>query len=550
MSDKGHISARVGDMPTLGQGSERDQYRRLAEERDMPFTGAEPLLEQLDPELATLLPRAFQSFNHVIPIARRGDTIIASTSDPNLDVPELAKALDATQVELWLVTPTDLARLRMATDLQKVGGSEFRARLERTQRDVTGVPDLAALEEDLDSELVALSTSILLDAIANRASDIHLERYGKRVRVRFRIDGDLHDADRYQLTPDDLTGLVSVVKVRAQLDITERRIPQGGRFSTRAGDQMFDLRVQTQPALHGEHVVLRLLQQTQRVPDIEELGFPAPIASDYRRLLRNPAGLILVVGPTGCGKSTTLYAGLQLLAADQSRKVISVEDPIEYGIEGMQQCEARPDLGFGFARAMRSFVRQDPDVILVGEIRDGETALEAIRASQTGHLVLSTLHCNDTVDAVQRLFDLGMHPNSVASELTAVFSQRLARRICPHCREPDAPSGDLLDEVFGGMYSDEMRFYRGRGCEQCQDRGTRGRIATVEHLPVGPEMRRAISQRLPLDDLRAAARLEGVRPMRDHALSLVKAGIIALEELPRMLSMEQLMPDPVGIEAV
>jgi type IV pilus assembly protein PilB len=292
--------------------------------------------------------------------------------------------------------------------------------------------------------------------------------------------------------------------------------------------------------MHGEHAVIRLLPQDTGVLTIEELGLPRPIAAAYERLLDSPAGLVLVVGPTGSGKSTTLYAGLQVLARDRTRKVITVEDPIEYALDGVQQTQVNPAVGFGFAGAMRAFVRQDPDVILVGEIRDGETALEALRASQTGHLVLSTLHCNDTVDAVQRLLDLGMHPNSIASELIAVFSQRLAKRICPHCRVPASPDPARLAEVYGDAPPEGAAFFRGEGCVRCGGLGTHGRIAVVEHLPVGPDMRRAIAHRLPLDELRQVARASGLAPLRSQALALVHAGKITFESLPEMLTPEML----------
>ena len=281
---------------------------------------------------------------------------------------------------------------------------------------------------------------------------------------------------------------------------------------------------------------------THRV-GIDELGFPPPIARIYRRLLESPGGLVLVVGPTGSGKSTTLYAGLQVLAADQSRKVITAEDPIEYALDGIQQTQIRPEIGFEFAHAMRAFVREDPDVILVGEVRDGETALEALRASQTGHLVLTTLHCNDTVDAVQRLIDLGMHPNSIASELLAVFSQRLARRICEHCRAPVEPPAELVREVFPAGVPTDMQFFKGKGCEHCRGTGCYGRIAVIEYLPASPELRLAIAHRATVDELREHALRAGLLPLRDHAVTLVRDGVIPLEELKMMLPPERLAPE-------
>jgi type IV pilus assembly protein PilB len=334
-----------------------------------------------------------------------------------------------------------------------------------------------------------------------------------------------------------------VIKVRAGLDIAEHRLPQGGRFVTRSGNQVFDIRTQTQPCLHGEHVVMRLLPQDTKLVGINELGFPPEIAKIYRRLLDSPGGLVLVVGPTGSGKSTTLYAGLQVLAADPSRKVITVEDPIEYALDGIQQTQVRPEIGFEFANAMRAFVREDPDVILVGEIRDGETALEALRASQTGHLVLSTLHCNDTVDAVQRLVDLGMHPNSIASELLAVFSQRLARRICEGCRAPAEPNESLAAEIFPHGIPADMRFFKGKGCDHCRGSGCYGRIAAIEYLPASPALRLAISRRATVDELRGHALTAGLLPLREHALMLVREGIIPLEELKMMLPPERLAPE-------
>jgi type IV pilus assembly protein PilB len=367
--------------------------------------------------------------------------------------------------------------------------------------------------------------------------------YGNDVRVRLRVDGDLHDTLGFLPSASQLLSLVNVIKVRAGLDIAERRVPQGGRFTTRTGGHVYDVRVQTQPALYGEHVVLRLLSQDSKLLTIGELGFPPAQARAYRRLLRSPAGLTLVVGPTGSGKSTTLYAGLQVLARDPSRKVITVEDPIEYAIPWVQQTQVRPEVGFGFAHAMRAFVREDPDVILLGEIRDGETALEALRASQTGHLVLSTLHCNDAVDAVQRLIDLGMHPSSIASELAAVFAQRLAKRICEGCRAPAEPDSELLEEVFPDGPPPGLKVFRGLGCAHCNGIGTFGRVAVVEHLAGSWLLRRAIIQRHPVDELRATALAQGLLPMRDQALALVTAGVIAFEELRDLLPTERLAPE-------
>lgn len=517
--------------------SETDVYRALAHQRDLPFGDVDGLLARVDLDVVRAVPRAFLMHNHVIPIAREDDALLVATTEPDGSAADLAKALAARALHLHLVTPTDYRRLWSGVDRVEATRDMPRADAKDAREDLFRADG----RSELDARFVGLFEALLLDAIGERASDIHLERYGERVRVRLRVDGELRDIPRYAMTPEELRGVINVIKVSSELDIAERRLPQGGRMRRRAGGRAFDLRVQTQPSLHGEHTVIRLLPQDTRVLTIEDLGFDAELATSYRRLLDHPAGLVLVVGPTGSGKSTTLYAGLQILARDATRKVLTVEDPIEYSIDGVQQSQVKPEIGFSFADAMRSFVRQDPDVILVGEIRDGETALEAMRASQTGHLVFSTLHCNDAVDAVQRLLDLGMHPNSVASELLAVLAQRLARRVCDACRSVATPDPELLAELWPkGDVPTDFRCYEGAGCARCGGHGTYGRIAVVEYLPTGPEVRRGIAHRMPIDELRALALRSGLRTLRETALALVQAGAIPLRELRDMLSVERM----------
>ena len=385
-----------------------------------------------------------------------------------------------------------------------------------------------------------------MEAVSEHASDIHLECYQKLPRVRLRIDGDLHDLTNFEISMSELAGLINVIKIRAELDIAERRLPQGGRSQVKQANHLYDLRVQTQPALHAEHVVIRLLKHTGRAMTMQDLGMSARVASMYQRLLNNPAGLVLVVGPTGSGKSTTLYAGLQELADDGKRKVITVEDPIEYSIDKVQQTRVRADIGFDFPDAVRAFVRQDPDVILVGEIRDHPTALEAARASQTGHLVLSTLHCNDAVDAIQRLRDLDIHPNSIASELLAVIAQRLAKRICPDCRALAEPDPTILAELFPEGVPGNFRCFEGAGCKRCHGRGTLGRIAVVEFLLMNTDIRNAISRENTAIELRWQALDAGMITMRDSALNLIIDGIIPLSELPKVLLQERMAPEHRG----
>ena len=517
-----------------------DIYRALAAQWQLPFASVESLAPMLEANLCEALPRGYLERNGTFPVARNGDDVVIATTNPTVVVDDIVKALHSHAARLVLVTPTDYRRLWMLTDLRRNQDDKVLANAAGPGMRPSDQPDLLAHDTKAHPHHVAIFEALLIEAISERASDIHLEHEGNRVRLRFRVDGDLWNLDRIHVTPADLTGLVNVIKVQAHMDIAEHRIPQGGRIRRHAGGKAFDLRVQTQPSLHGENVIIRLLAQDTKILKIEDLGFSEDLARSYRRLLDSPGGLVLVVGPTGSGKSTTLYGGLQYIAKDTTRKVITIEDPIEYAIAGVQQAQARPDLGFTFANAMRAFVREDPDVILVGEIRDDETALEAIRASQTGHLVLSTLHCNDTIDAVQRLIDLGMHPNSVASELVAVIAQRLAKRICEACRIPAEPNPEIAAELFPLGWPADLRVFKGNGCSRCNYRGTYGRIAVVEYLRLVPTIRKAISRRIPVDELRDIALGTGNVTMRQCALELMHAGTIPLTEIPWILPAERM----------
>jgi type IV pilus assembly protein PilB len=529
-------------------GDDVSVYRALAKRIGVRFEEAEKLFPEIDRSFFRHFSRTFLDHYRLIPIVMKDGKILIASDNPDAQTDALEAMYPGTTVVRILVTPTDYRRLWSTINIIEKGT--------RPPGTVASAPPAAAtaehdgFAEDLDNHispyLVAVYEAILLDAVSEKASDIHIERYHQRIRVRLRVDGELFDLEHYQLTPVEMAGVVNVIKTRAELNIAERRLPQGGRSRLKVGQTTYDLRIQTQPSLHGEHVVIRLLPQSGRAMNLGELGLAPRVAKQYRRLLDNPAGLVLIVGPTGSGKSTTLSAGLQELADDSRRKVITVEDPIEYAIDNIQQTRVRTKIGFGFADAMRSFVRQDPDVILVGEIRDTETALEAVRASQTGHLVLSTLHCNDAVDAVQRLYDLGLHRNSIASELLAVIAQRLAKRICPHCREQVQPHQKILHELFPDEVPANFRCYAGKGCSQCSQRGTRGRVAVVEFMQVNADFRDIISRQPPLGELRWRALDAGLVTMRDSAIDLVVQGVIPMSELPRLLPAERMAPEVRG----
>jgi len=533
----------VEEIRHLVQLEDIQLYRSLAKQHDLTLGKTEELLQEIQPRIFSLFSRAFLDHHRLIPISDKEHCLRVATTDPDAITSDFKAIYPNHVVEKILVTPTTFHRLWSSLELNLNGHLFEMLKPAKQEKEVNL---LEREQTKLHAHLILVFEALLLDAIGENASDLHLEVYADKVRIRIRVDGELHDLSHYQLTPAEMVGLINVIKTRCELDISEHRLPQGGRTQLRAGSVVYDLRVQTQPSLHGEHVVIRLLRQDSQLIKIDSLGFPPVIAQKYERLLHEPAGLILVVGPTGTGKSTTLCAGLQLLAADGRRKVITVEDPIEYSIKNIQQTRVRSEIGFNFADAMRSFVRQDPDVILVGEIRDKETALEAIRASQTGHLVLSTLHSNDAVDALQRLFDLGVDPNSIAGELNAVIAQRLAKRICSKCKMESDPDKQLLAELFPSGAPKNFKTYEGAGCKNCGGRGTKGRIAVIEYLRINDTIRNAISVQPPISELRCLALDVGLVTMRDSALEHIVQGDIPLSELPRLLPSDRMAAETRG----
>jgi type IV pilus assembly protein PilB len=522
-------------------------YRRLAEENGMAFAPIDELLPTVQPQLMDTFSRSFLDGHHIVPLRVEGHSLHLATDDPDTSVDEIFHMYPYERVLKVLVTPNDFKRLWTTVELSLQGNAKQLWGVTPEAKEKEEEKDLVDREKtQIEAHLITLCDALLLDAVSEGASDLHIEQYKERTRIRLRVDGDLHDITHYALSPQETKGLVNVIKIRGEMDIAEKRLPQGGRSQLVAAGIGYDLRIQIQPSLHGEAVVIRMLPQSGNIVDIEDLGMGPGVMRHYRRLLDNPSGLVLVVGPTGSGKSTTLYAGLSELAKDGRRKVLTIEDPIEYSMEGIQQTRARPEIGFNFADGMRSFVRLDPDVILVGEIRDTETAVEAIRASQTGHVVLSTLHSNDAVDALQRIYDLNVHANSVASELMGVIAQKLAKRICPACRTEAEPDPAILEELFPEGVPDSFCCFVGKGCEHCNGRGTKGRVAVVEYMQVNTEIRQAISQQYPVAQLRSIALDSGLTTMRDSALNHVIEGAIPLSELPRILPSDRMAPEKRG----
>ncbi|MFQ6097933.1 MAG: GspE/PulE family protein, partial [Armatimonadota bacterium] len=395
--------------------------------------------------------------------------------------------------------------------------------------------DLAAgIDENLiamldQAPVVRIVHNILSNAVRMRASDVHAEPREDGLHIRYRIDGQLVTAS---VLPKDMQKLViSRLKIMAEIDIGESRLPQDNRAMIKVDDRAIDLRVSTLPTYWGEKVVLRILDKAQVLLSLNQLGFTPETLKAYQDLLRTPQGMILVTGPTGSGKSTTLYASLQYLKTD-TKNITTVEDPIEYQVEGVNQSQVLPKIDLTFARCLRAILRQDPDIILVGEIRDNETAEMAFRAALTGHLVLSTLHTNDAPSAVTRLVDMGVEPYLIASSVIGVIAQRLVRRICTRCREQTSLS-DLEIEQLGldSEAASRLMAYKGRGCEQCRNTGYYGRVAVYELFTMNNELRHMIMSGAAAADIRRKAIETGMTTLRDDGLQKIHGGVTTAAEV-------------------
>ena len=381
-----------------------------------------------------------------------------------------------------------------------------------------------------EAPVVRLVNLLLIEALEARASDVHLEGYHHELRVRYRVDGVLQPAP--SPPPHLAAAIISRIKIMAELDIAERRMPQDGRIRLRLQDRQVDVRVSTVPTLRGESVVLRLLDKQAGSISLTELGMADDTLEQFRDVISRPHGIVLSTGPTGSGKSTTLYAAVELLKTGKE-KILTVEDPVEYELVGVPQVPVNEKAGVTFANTLRAMLRQDPDVILVGEIRDAETAQIATQAALTGHLVLSTLHTNDAPTALTRLLDLGVAAYLVASTVDAVLAQRLVRRICQHCSAEAVPEGFVTKQLDLKALGIE-RVWKGKGCEECRDTGYRGRTGIYELLVMDGELREELQQRRGSEELRQMAMKKGMRTLFDDGIRLVRAGVTTIEEVLRV----------------
>jgi type IV pilus assembly protein PilB len=395
--------------------------------------------------------------------------------------------------------------------------------------------DLAEVEAAVeDAPIVKLVQAIMTQAVADRASDVHIEPGEKDVRVRFRVDGVLHEVMH---SPKSIQGgLISRLKVMADLNIAEKRVPQDGRISMRVGAKQLDLRVASLPTVFGEKVVLRILDKSNALLQLSELGFLDNSYKRYEESFRRPYGAILVTGPTGSGKSTTLYATLNIVNSPD-KHIITIEDPVEYRLPGVNQIQVNPKAGLTFASALRSILRADPDIILVGEIRDRETAMIAVESALTGHLVLSSLHTNDAPSAITRLIEMEVETFLVASAVDCVVAQRLARKLCERCREPFEPEpSELLEAgVLESRLSEPGAWHRPVGCPACSNTGFRGRVGLYEVMPMTEEIERLTVERASSEAIRSVAIEQGMITLRDDGLEKARSGLTSIEEIARVV---------------
>lgn len=501
----------------------------LAEEMSA-FSGAERMASDWSPSLADIerlpITGSFMRAHQVMPIAAGESEVTMACWDVLDEYAMRAVAFACEQPVRWLVARRSQIEQVLEAREQPVVEA-ISASVALDEDEIDRLKDLAS-----EAPVIRLVQRVIDDAVLRRASDIHLEVSPAALHVRFRIDGLLRDAG---LQPKELAGaIVSRIKVMAGLNIAERRLPQDGRVRVTVRGKEIDFRVATTPALHGESVVLRILDRQDVALDFDALGFDAGLKQLLRAGIARPHGIVLVTGPTGSGKTTTLYAALKEISTPD-KKILTVEDPVEYVLEGVSQVAVKPQIGLTFAGALRSFLRQDPDVMMVGEIRDRETAEIAIQASLTGHLLLSTLHTNSAAAAITRLLDMGIDDYLLTSTLHLVLGQRLVRRLCERCRAPYEPSREERRRL--GVTTDEAPvWYRPVGCPACQA-GYRGRTTIIEALLMSDAARGAVLERCDAHRLEQTAIAQGMRTMAEHGLQRVNAGLTSIEEVLRVTSL-------------
>jgi len=517
----------------------------VKDEDILAVLGAQTGMEEVDlssidvpPQLLEKVPAPLAKAYKIVPIRMEGNTLVVAMGDP-LNIQALDDLRFLLDCDVKGVISNEQAvneaidrlyggEMETVEDLLRELEAEA-APLEEREEEAEDVETLEQLAHEVP--VVKLLNLVLIQAIKDKASDIHFEPFEDQFRIRYRVDGVL-----YEMVPPPKHFALAVttrIKVMADMDIAERRLPQDGRITLHIGGREIDLRVSSIPTVHGESIVMRVLDKSVLMLPLEKLGLAPDDLEKVEKLIRKPNGIILVTGPTGCGKTTTLYAALRKINTPEV-KIITVEDPVEYDIEGIHQVQVKPQIGLTFASALRSILRQDPDIILVGEIRDLETAEMAIQASLTGHLVFSTLHTNDSPSAVTRLIDMEVEPFLISSTLEAVISQRLVRVICNFCKEEYEPSPEELELIeLTPEEAKKHKFYRGRGCPACNNIGYMGRTGIFEIMIMNEELRRVVVDKASASEIREVALRYGMKTLRKDGLDKIFQGITTIEEVVR-----------------
>ena len=542
---------RIGEiLIRLGVITEENMVSALGTQMGIPFYSSESpelLKPQADQDLDKLIPGDFARKNHVLPLSRHMNSLTCAISDP-LDLIILDNLRRLTGCEINLVLATTSAIQNAITEfyfkasdadgrpsmLDQAVESSYSQKQDDQFVTSSGRAHTAAelsldklIEKAGEAPVIKLVDLIIRQAIDERASDIHIEPFENKIFLRYRIDGELHNIP--PPAPHLHLPIVSRIKILSKLDIAEKRLPQDGAISAKLENRSVDIRISTIPTVWGEKVVMRILDKAAVPLELAGLGFDAKQIEHLRRALKTPYGLFFVTGPTGSGKSTTLYSALNE-TLDPRKNILTVEDPVEFKIEGVNQVAIKPEIGLTFANALRAFLRQDPDIIMVGEVRDLETASICVRAALTGHFVLSTLHTNDASSAVTRLLDIGVPHYLLTPSLVMILAQRLARRLCPKCKEPYEPTA----EQHGGVTFKSDLIYRPKGCEECNNTGYRGRLVVGEVLLINDEVRAIISKNGTYTEIKDAARKNGMDTLFDSGVKLVDKGITSYEEVCRV----------------
>ncbi|HUK82625.1 MAG TPA: GspE/PulE family protein [Verrucomicrobiae bacterium] len=524
----------VSALVRSGAVSEEKLLHQLAEALHLSFTRLSD--KEVEAGARERVPTKVVFQYNVMPMRADNGTLIVATNDPfNLAMIESIRLVTKRRVQLALSTEADI--LKALKRYYGVGAETLDELIQKNVLDLDAQQQIT--KEDLESgdqeaSVVKFVNQIIWEAFKERSTDIHLEPMENDLRIRYRVDGVLHQTPVPAQLKQFQAAIISRIKVMANMDIAERRLPQDGRINVRSGGEEIDVRVSTIPTAYGESVSLRLLTRSNIFLGLDTLGLNKEEEKTIRKLVDLPHGIILVTGPTGSGKSTSLYAFLSTINSIDQR-IITIEEPIEYELAGVNQIQVKPDIGLTFASGLRHILRQDPDVIMVGEIRDKETAEIAIRAALTGHLVFSTLHTNDAAGAVTRLIDMGIEPFLVSSSVEALIAQRLVRTICKACREEYKPEPELLREVgFPVADIGRAKFQRGRGCEECRFTGFRGRTGIYEILLMSEAIRPLVIERAPSTTIKQAGCTRGMKTLRDDGWEKVRLGITTVEEVARV----------------